>query len=126
MMGFVLMITTLSIQAYTIPLLKFENSDMEWQIFSFVVNTYVLIWIVRKEMVSIEVAINNQYLLFKKYIFFIKISSEKIYLPEIRRIWVGEKKIIIKRENEKIELNKKMLNRHELKKLLLIQRRQRS
>ena len=122
--GFFFLSASLLIQVYTLGVPNFSYPGVGWHILSLFINTLLLAWIIRKEILSIEAVMNNQNLFIEKYFFFIKTYRKKIDLKQIIRIWIGEKKVIIKIENENIELNISRLNKQVYRRLLLFQKYQ--
>ncbi|HUS03455.1 MAG TPA: hypothetical protein VMY77_17065 [Chitinophagaceae bacterium] len=121
-LGFFFLSVSLLIQAYTLGLPNFSYPG--WHILSEFINTILLGWIIRKEILSIDAVMKNQNLIIEKYFFFIKTYRKKIDLKQIIRIWVGKKIVIIKMENQNIELNVGRLNKQVYKRLLLFQKYQ--
>ena len=121
-LGFLFLSVSLLIQAYMLGLPNFSYPGVGWHILSVFINTLLLVWIIRKEILSIDAVMKNQYLLIEKYFFFIRTYRKKIDLKQIIRIWKGEKIVIIKLENENIELTISSLNRQVYKRLLLFQK----
>ncbi len=122
--GFFFFTISLLIQIYALGVPNFSYPAVGWHILSLFINTLLLAWIIRKEILSIDAVMNNQYLFIEKYLFFIRIYRKKIHLKQIVRIWVGEKKVIIKLENENMELNISRLNKQVCQRLLLFQKYQ--
>jgi len=123
-LGFFFFAASVVVQVYTLETEHFTFPGAGWYIFFVNINILLLGWMMRKEILSIDAVITNQHLLIKKYFFFIKTSGKKINLKKVIRIWTGQKKVIIKTDNENIELNISRLNKQVYKRLLLIQKYQ--
>ena len=123
-LGFCFLSVGLLIQAYTLGLPNFSYPGVGWDIFSLFINTVLLGWIIRKEILSIDAVLINKNLLIEKHFFFIRTYRKKIDLKQAIRIWTGEKIVIIKMENENIELTISRLNKQVYKRLLLFKKYQ--
>ena len=122
--GFCFLSVSLLTQAYTLGLPNFSYPGVGWHILSVFINTLLLAWVISKEILSIDAVLTNQNLLIEKYFFFIRTYRKKIDLKQVIRIWAGKQKLVIKTENENIELNISRLNKQVYKRLLLFQKYQ--
>jgi hypothetical protein len=119
LIGFVFMIITLAIQMNTISLLQTWTG---WHVSSLILNAAIISWLIGHKLYLVNLIVKGEDVIITEYRCFIKVKKTEIKMNQIRSIWQGKKTLVIRTNEDSIELPVNKLERRSLRKLSLLHR----
>lgn len=120
--SFLCLTVSVVIQFWVLGLSDFKNRNVGWHMTALFLNTLLIVWFARKHIISVNTVIDGKYLFISKHFFFVNVYRRKVPLKQIIRIWVGKKKLVVRTENESIQIPLSKLDKKVLNRLSLIQK----